>query len=426
MLTTAPIPLSFIQILVVLGVCFYVAFKGRLEWSLGIYLAFGMGGGGTFMIGPFAHTYIILATLFLSTIVYLSKKQSIKLFPPYDKWIVPWMIMWWVWVLFLIMLFKPDNKTAILMSLIPRIIAPLPIILLFAGDKNKIKGFVVTYIFASLFNGWKAVFYNYGVSPTFLSLDFSLRQIGIYFMTGQNYHWFSYPFAISLIMITALYMNLQERKTFRLILLICAINCVYFLFLAGSRQTIGGVTIVLVLMMLRTLKHTWRFSYFNAFILTVAIGLIGLYLLNLAPYLIVRTGEAGLLDAFNLIRGRASAWTGGIKAFIESPFWGTGFTYFGSHNLFIGTLAEQGIFGMGFLMGYLYFIFRRSRGVWSNKRKDDWTNLRLTFLGIILFALIHSVASGSVVSVWHLYWPVAFIWGLEYSVTEPSSILIKG
>ncbi|MBC8488103.1 MAG: O-antigen ligase family protein [Bacteroidetes bacterium] len=422
-MTSVPIILSFSQILIVLAICLYAIFKGHLEWLLGIYMAIGMAGGsGTYMFGPFAHTYVILVALFVATIVHLSKRQDIKLFPPRDKWIVPWMIMWWVWIFLLIILFKPDNKTAILMSLIPRIIAPLPIILLFADDMNKIKNFAAAYILTTLFSGWKTLFYNYGISYSFLFGDLSLRQFGIYFLSGQNYHWFSYPFAISLIMITTYYLYFKSSKIFRIILLICAMNCIYFLFLSGSRQSVGSVIIVLIIMISRDVFYSRKLKLGSIAILTGAIGIISLYILRVAPYLIVRTGEYGLIEAFNLVSGRLYAWTGGIKAFIGSPIWGTGFKYFGSHNLYIGTLAEQGLFGMGFLVGYLYFIFRLSQGIRVRKENNDERLWCLMFLSIIMFGLIHSMASGSVVSVWHLYWPVAFLWRLEYSVTESSSI----
>ena len=131
------------------------------------------------------------------------------------------------------------------MSLIPRIIAPLPVILLFANNIDKVRGFVIAYILAAILSGLKIYFINYDISfSTFLS-DPTLRSFGIIFYNSQNYHWFSYPFAISLILIFPL-ISISKSIFIKLLLFFSACLCIYFILLAGSRQTIYGGGLILI------------------------------------------------------------------------------------------------------------------------------------------------------------------------------------
>ena len=175
-----------------------------------------MAGEGTILIFSIPHFYILVATIFGAAISYISKNKNIKILPNHDPWIVPWMILWWSWELILLLFGNSPYKSIILMSLVPRIIAPIPVILLFANNIKKVRSFAIAYMLISILSGLKIYFLNYGISlSTFLS-DPTLRSYGIFFYSGKNYHWFSYPYAISLILIVVLLIE-NKSKYIRLI-----------------------------------------------------------------------------------------------------------------------------------------------------------------------------------------------------------------
>ncbi len=118
---------------------------------------------------------------------------------------------------------------------------------------------------------------------------------------------------------------------------------------------------------------------------------------------------------------RSSLWIGGWQAFLETPIWGTGFTYPYTHNMFIGSLAEQGLVGTAFLLGYFYFLARQSQVVFNGRGDDSRAIWRMTFFGIIVFGMTHGLASGSPISVRHLYWAGAMLWW-QCAMVRPARI----
>ena len=412
----APISLSVTSSILVLGICLYIILKGRIEWVIGAYLSIGMAGEGTILIFSIAHTYILIVTILGATIYYIFKNENGQMLPKHDQWIVLWMIFWWVWELILLIFGNSPYKSIILMSLVPRIIAPIPVILLFANNIKKVRSFAIAYMLISILSGLKIYFLNYGISlSTFLS-DPTLRSYGIFFYSGKNYHWFSYPYAISLILIVVLLIE-NKSKYIRLIFMFSAFICIYFILLAGSRQTIFGVPVVLIFFGRWIYRYKKRnlSSKFLIYTVSSIFILLAYYLFIWAHDLIIRVNESGIGDSLDIISSRGTAWNDGINTFLRAPLFGSAFSMYGSHNLFIGTLAEQGIIGFIFLLGFLFFISKQTVGINNNKILNENLLWRMAFLCIILFGLIHSMASGSAVSVWHLYWPAAFLWHMKYS-----------
>jgi len=411
--SVAPYSLSIIPSFLVLTLCLYIIYKGRLEWGIGIYLSMGMVGEGTILVFSIAQFYVLIATILGASFSYFLNKKRGKILPKHDQWIVLWVILWWAYELVLLIFGGSPYRSILLMSLIPRIIVPIPIILLFANNLKKIRGFALAYILTTILSGLKIYFFIYGISLSDFFSDPSLRSLGIFFYTGKNYHWFSYPFAISIIFLFSL---LAERKTkhIKAFLIFCTILCAYFILIAGSRQTIFGLLVVLIIQLQWILKHEKRNLAYKVvfyFLVFLFIG-YGIYAFSYVADLIIRQNESGLGDALNIVNSRGTAWSDGIQAFLQNPLFGTAFNMYGSHNLFIGTLAEQGIIGFVFLIVYLIFISKQSVGLLQNRNK--FILWRIAFLSIIIFGLIHSMASGSAVSVWHLYWPVPFMWHLKY------------
>ena len=79
-------------------------------------------------------------------------------------------------------------------------------------------------------------------------------------------------------------------------------------------------------------------------------------------------------------------------------------------TFFISTFESQGLVGLGFLLFYFYFV----KKVISVAKDISWELITMIF--IFIFGVIHGQFSGDFVSIPHLYWPIAFLWG--YFSTE--------
>jgi hypothetical protein len=415
----APISLSFLPSLLIFAFCIYIVYKGKVEYAIGIYLSSGMLGSGTIKIFSIPHFYVLVVLIIGSSFYYFNFYKKSKFFPRNNHWIILWIVFWFTWELILIQYGNSPYKSTILMSFVPRIIAPLPIIILFSNNIKKIYGFSKAYIITTLVLGLKIVFVNYKISLSVVLIDATFRSFGILFLNSTNYHWFSYPFAISLLLAIVLLISSQTIFN-RLFYILSVLLCIYFIILSGSRQTIFGILIILIIF------GIWLFRNQKSNISTILYALLGIPIFVFSVYsiyiwgidVIVRSNEQGLLDSLDLIASRGIGWSNGIATFLRSPLAGSAFSMYGSHNLFIGTLAEQGIIGFVFLIGYLYFIKIISHGIFKQQVINEFSLLRMAFFCIILFGLIHSQASGSVVSVWHLFWPAPFLWHLKTSLSQ--------
>lgn len=410
----APISLSFLSSIIVFAFCFYIVYKGKVEYAVGAYLSSGMAGSGTITILSIPHFYVLVALIFGSSFSYFKYYKKGSFFPNNYHWIISWLIIWFIWELALLFFGNSPYKSIIFMSLVPRIIFPLPFIILFSNNIKKMLGFSKAYLIIALLLGLKELFLNYNISLSMLLTDPTLTSFGIILLNSQNYHWFAYPFAISLILTIVLFINSKTYSN-RLFYIFSSLLCIYFIVLSRSRQTIFGILIILVIFgiwLYRNKRNNISTKFF-AFI-SIPVFIFSVYYIYIwGMELITRNSEGDFISY--LLSSRSRAWSDGISAFMNSPFEGSAFSMYGSHNLFIGTLAEQGIIGFVFLIGYLFFINRISQSTFKRQEITNSSLLRMAFLCIILFGLIHSQASGSVVSVWHLFWPAPFLWSLNHS-----------
>jgi len=86
------------------------------------------------------------------------------------------------------------------------------------------------------------------------------------------------------------------------------------------------------------------------------IVLVAIWLYGLAPEQITRAPEgAGGWALSGAVEERSQLALAGWRDFLGSPLWGWGFTRYYSHNLFVGTLADQGLVGAAFLATMLPF-----------------------------------------------------------------------
>jgi len=423
------ITLTMPQIILVLLFCYYVVATGRPDWAAGVYLSTA-AWGRSIMVGSVSHTYILMATMIGAAVVYLLKQpgkmRTATLLPNRDRWIVPWMAIWWMWMLFLIFVFRPSDTVVLLRSFLLYSIFPVPIVLLFAHDVRRARNFAIAYLLTTVIGG-VASLSVLGIPLEYLRADPTLTHLGIIRLNTRQYHWVSYAWDISSIFIVALF--LQTRHTLvRLILLVGAALCAYFLLLSGARDAIFAIPPVLFLFFLWALLRNGLSTRSVILLAGVfAVMVVSLYLM--APQLVLRTRDTSLLDAVNnsITGDRGELWLYGLNVFISSPLWGAGFTkYVYAHNFFIGTLSDQGLIGMEFLIGFLAFIARQAQGVWAGKGTPDMTIWRMAFACVILVSLLYNQVSGNPLSSFEIYWSSVFLWGLGSATKEPVAVETAG
>lgn len=424
------IELTTIESLLFIAGCVYIIVAGRPEWAAGIYLSM-MGWTRTVEVGPIAHTWVLLATLTLSTVSFMLKNPRTSLLPYHSRGIVLWLLCWWSWTLLLISMSDFSNKITLYRSLLLGSIAPLPFILVFEFQWERIKGYALAYAGASLAGGWVSLGVL-GISIDYLLRDPTLRSFGIIRLGIENYHWISYAFAISLLFISGFFIQ-TKHLIMKVFLVLCAANLAYFLFLTGSRQSLGAVFVALVFLFVWAQRKSIK-NRINLILLLAALFGVGYYLLQIAPDLIVRAGggtwwkqssaqEATFFDAFNLFENRGKLWLEGLKAFIKSPIWGIYYNEYNlSHNYFIGALVNEGLIGIGFMLGFLVFIWKKILGFWNGSGNQDIDMWRTILISLLIFSFVHAQASGTNVSVWSIWWASAFLWRIHDAITTESRL----
>ncbi|WP_298483062.1 O-antigen ligase [uncultured Chloroflexus sp.] len=417
--------------LAVLGlVCGYAIWRGRPEIPLALYLSVSLWARTVF-VGPIAAVWPLLAMIVLALIRYMHTTQSWSLLPRQfdrtierilpasDRWIVPWMGLWWGWALCVLFQFGLSDKMQIARSLILYIIIGSLVALLAVRDAAAARRFALTYLLTSVYGLYAALqFINVPLDhlltdPGLSSLPY--RNLGI-----RNYHHFSHHLGVAFLCGVGLF--LQARRLLAIAaFLALTIVCGYGIFLTGARQSLSGIGIAsLLIFAWVVVRRGARLRRVSVALATTLIAVIWIY--QVAPHLIVREGENGLGDSFNVFADRGWLWQIGWSYFLASPVWGWGFEHkLWSHNLFIGTLADQGLVGMVFFVGYLIWAGRRLPSIWAQTAADDRGIWQATFFAVVIFALVHGQASGNTMSTAHLHWPMWAVWALSASVVGVSA-----
>jgi len=423
--------LTLVQTGLILLGCLYIVWSGRPDWAAGIYLSLA-SWATVIRFQQVNHIWVFLITMIGAAGVYWLKHRGRSLIPRRDAWIVPWMAVWWGWMLLIIGLHDVDQviKDQILLSLLFYTVAPLPIFLLFATDVQRVRGFALSYLLTTIVGGLVTLsrLSALGISLGYLFSDPVLSQYGIgdtgwfiHTMGIVNYHWFAYAFGVSFILLMAL--SQQNRRGYGyLITTIGAAYCAYFLLIANSKQAMGGMAIAGLLFALWAARDVKAISRLRLILLVGAVmaTVVSIYLMR--PELVLRSAGS-VFEAFNIVEDRGIYWADGWDAFVRSPIWGDGFAGSSSlgHNLFISTLANQGLVGMVFLIGFLVFFGRQVPGVWARKGTPEQAVWRMAFLCVALFSLFVTQISGSPVSSWPLFWSAAILWRLKETVEKHES-----
>jgi O-antigen ligase len=322
-------------------------------------------------------------------------------------------------MLFVLFQFHASSKLGVLRPLLLNIILPTPLMLLIASDLERVRKFALAYVATSAIGCWYAL-QLYGIGFEYLLIDPTLKDVGLIRLGLRNYHFFSHFCAISAILSIALYVEARSRLK-QLLLIGLAAWFAYFLLLAGARQSMSGTAIVALLFLAWMVMRGGLQMSMRGVVLGVLLAAIVLWLYQTSPDLIIRSDETNLNESFN-ISEREQYWEVGWNYFLSSPIWGLGFEQtVWSHNLFIGTLSDQGLIGFVFFIGFLGFILKRIPDVWIQSEHDERAPWRMAFLGIFLFALIHGQASGNTSLTAHLYWSCAGLWWLVQGVRSHAS-----
>jgi O-antigen ligase len=405
-----------------LGGLFLLAIlKGRPEWPMGMFFAMS-GWGRNLWVGPVLYLYALLATAYLAAFVdtqlRLRRGEQITLGPEHDRGVLVLVGCWWLWMLMLIELFAPPNGAALRRNLVLLIIAGIPPLLLFAHDVQRLKGFAIAYICSAVAGGWIALA-AYEVPITALLSDPGLNSYGLSNLGLPNYHAIAWTFGCSLILVMALYIQARSLFTLTFYTLLAAL-CMQFLLLSLSRQSMAASVICIVLF------GIWGIFSRNApkprvVVLVVGVIAMAAAIYQVAPHLVVREHESGLLESFDLVGDRAEYWRFGWEIFVASPLWGSGMSTPYSHNLLLGTLAEQGLVGGFFLAAYSYFVVRQGRTIVNRRGDPARATWRVAFFLIVLFFIIHSMASGTATNGRHLYWAGLMLW-FQSAIVRPAPL----
>jgi len=425
------IELTPVQIAMLAAVLLISIYKARPEWILGVYLSMSLWAR-VIVVGSIAHTWVLLAALFLATVHYVHQERRFAFTPEYlrertlgmmprqDRWVIVWMLLWWGWMLLLLNQFDADEKIAVLRPILLNVIIPMPVILLLARDLARLRGFAMAYVLAAVVGCWLALDV-YKIPLSYLLTDPALEGTGLVRLGLRNYHFFSHFCAIGFILATTLYLDSKSLLKQGLMLL-CAAWCAYFLLLAGARQSMSGAIVCSVLILLWMIARGGPVRSVRALLLASVVTAMVIWLYQESPQLIIREDEAGnVANSFNIFDGRGKLWAIGWGHFLTSPLWGLGFEQtVWSHNLFVGTLSDQGVIGMIFFVGFLVFVLRRMPAVWMRAEHDPRDLWRVAFFAIFLFGMIHGMASGNTSSTAHLYWSAAALWWLGQDVPRPA------
>lgn len=292
------------------------------------------------------------------------------------------------------------------------IVLPIPIILSFSRDVKQIRLFAFAYVVATIINGLiilKMGGFNLGSSLLFELLADG-DQIG---KSILNYHRIGVAFGISLILL--FYFFTSSKSVFKYVIIAMSFIFLFvMLFLIGSRQMIFAILLSLPIYLFVSIKTPHTNQKLGFFLLGILILIFLNWLFENLGFLLLR-GQNLDYSIVDESSSRMNFWQKGLNSFFESPIFGTLFQTRNGHNLFIGTLEAEGIVGLIFLVVYLLFVVRQIRVILRVK-DASFDNYTKAFIFILFFGLVHSQFSGDFISIPHLYWPAAVLWGYSSSL----------
>jgi hypothetical protein len=234
-------------------------------------------------------------------------------------------------------------------------------------------------------------------------------------LTGiANYHWYSWNLGLAAMAALFILRGRQSRKKplYLVGLVVFMIACIQQVALVGSRQSILSLIFaVLVISWTRIKKALLNVT---AFAIVAFLALMALRMLaDLEPLpAALMHGADTVSEAFDPAMSRGREWQKGIEAFGQSPIIGVGFGsdegFSLGHNIVINTLANLGLVGLlAFGLLVVLYISGPLRSVL--RQRDATLDINRGLIGMQLFLVGTSLASGSLVGSSALFWIGAII-----------------
>lgn len=184
-------------------------------------------------------------------------------------------------------------------------------------------------------------------------------------------------------------LSVVEKKIYKvfLIILVCLnFYCIIFLFSRGAYlATCAGL---FVLFMFK--KRIWLIPLF--FVLVFWQSVLPQEVVDRVNY----SENVGEID--QSAKKRFDYWKNSLEYFKQNPVFGTGFRTFKSlgekrdtHNLYLRTLAEEGIIGMGFLLIIMFFGVIKGYQFFRNNSDPFLKNLGLGFLACSIALMVSNM-----------------------------------
>ena len=402
MIDNSNISLSFSYGIILLGILGICITKTNVGFLIGAFLSY-ISFSRVILFSGIALIWLLALSGVMAGILYYFKFywKKIKITPLF-RWIIPIMLFWWFYTLFTVVLTSPIYERALIRNIFMYMALPIPIIYLIAKDRTQVNGFIFGYILTTLLNGL-IIMDMIGIQNNIFSINQWISSALKIQLAISNYHRIGISFGISTIFLFSMILNSKTKLKilYFLPLFIFILTC---LFLIGSRQLIlASIISISFSIFLRIKKNQGRGNALIYFLL-IFISLLIYFIYDNFQSIILRSGnfESALDQAYI---DRIDNWFKGIKLGVNSLIFGTYFSTRYGHNLFISTFESQGLVGLSLLLFYFYFV----KKVISIGKDINWELLAMIF--IFIFGVIHGQFSGDFVSIPHLYWPIAFLWG---------------
>ncbi len=315
------------------------------------------------------------------------------------------------------------NLQTLVSILVLHFAVPFGALALFASDSRWLRGFAFAFVVVNLCllpNTITTLFGVYNLGDLVRVIALPWWEVNAVYV---NYHDFGRVAAVSIVFIVALLADGQTKSRSARGLLAIALGLMaYLLIIATSRQYILGVILVILLM------GWWLFrgqvQQKGLVLLTfLLVGGVIVWLFSIMPeyfrleQLSVGQNEAGFLASRPAIYSEMWEW------FLQSPVYGNGLFYVEhlSHNIILDALVAQGIPGLFFLSGLLFFIVRCLRGTWQGTPQNGMSVWRMTAFSVFVIGFISASVSGGVLTSDVLYAGGILIWRLS-AVTQPTIV----
>lgn len=382
----------------VLAVCAFVFYQGRVAAALGGFCACANWMGNV-DIGP-VHIFRVFAATLLCTagVAALRNRKAVGqcfAFPVVAPCI--WLLFGWtLWIAVKVVMASSERDNDIFVSFLLYSLAPIILMLLFINEIVDVRemayGFVLCSTAASV-----ASLYVFSTSP--VEAARLIRGFG-----EVNYLTFSYELAIAVLFGAGLLVA-SKRMASKAAFLAMAGICGIVMLMTSARQSALGLGVALAYVSWVTARRGRKVLVILA-LSVVCAGLVA------ATYLSTDIGERFLIPKWSKVDVSADIrqqyWIEGWNAFLQHPGTGGGLTYLPgedtAHNLIIDLLASQGMVGFLFLAGFAALTFMAVRNEPFRAMRTEMRTWKAILLSIILFTIIHSFASGSVMGLPEFIW----------------------